>query len=381
MTLSAVVLMGMTGLAIDVGRMFATRAQLQRAADAAALSGIQALPNVGQAVSDAVQYVAINEPGASATASQVGSEPKLKVTATKSVNMMFARVVGFNSATVKASAVAGFSGVLDVALVLDTTGSMDGQPLTDAKAAARDLTDMLLPDAANQTRMALVPYRSCFSGPGSSSTPLNSCVSTSSVVNPTGNVTSIKNGINNQTADGVTNVCVGLWKASQLAWGAASGETHRYVVLLSDGDNNPHFRSTSAWSSHSWGSSPKNCDAGNNNPEDSSVGWGISCGSDYAPERQLDSRTLAIADHLKSQGFEIFVVGKGVCGSPSSALCNRSQVGASGGSDNSRDRNLLKCIASSTNGTNDHYIETGSSAEFVDAFRKIGAMIITRLIE
>jgi hypothetical protein len=376
----------MTGLAIDVGRMFATRAQLQRAADAAALSGIQALPNVGQAVSDAVQYVAINEPGAAATANQVGSEPKLKVTASKSVDMMFLSVLGVGSTTVKASAVAGFLGVLDVAMVLDTTKSMEGQPLADAKAAARDLTDMLLPDAANQTRMALVPYRSCFSAPGNLSTPLNSCLDAgSSVVPPTGNVTSIKNGINNQTADGVTNICVGLWKASQLAWGGVPGpNTHRYVVLLSDGDNNPHFRSTSAWPSHSWGSSPRNCDSGNpgtNNPEDSSVGWGLSCGSDYAPERTLDSRTLAIADHLKSQGFEIFVVGKGVCGSPSSALCNRSQVGASGSTDNSRDRNLLKCIASSSQGTNDHYIETGSSAEFVDAFRKIGAMIITRLIE
>jgi Flp pilus assembly protein TadG len=370
-TIAAVVLMGMTGLAIDVGRMFATHAQLQRASDAAALSGVQALPNVSQAVSDAVQYVAINEPGASATANQVGSEPKLKVTSSKSVNMMFAKVLGVNTVTVQASATAGFTGTLDVGIVLDTTGSMDGQPLTDAKAAATDLVNMLLPDASNQTRLALAPFRSCYSP---NNAPYNSCVPSSQVISPTTNANTIKSGISSMSASGVTNVCMGLWKASSFAWGTPGPNTHRYIVLLSDGDNNPHFRSQSGW--------PSACDAGGNNSEgqNDSVGWGLACGNDQGPERTLDTKTLQMADSLKAAGFEIFVVGKGVCGSSSTTLCNRNQVGSSG-SDNSRDRNLLKCIASSKSGTNDHYIETGSSAEFVDAFRKIGSMIITRLIE
>lgn len=86
-------LLGMAGLAIDVGQLVVAKAQLTRAADAAALAGVQSLPDVNRAVADALNYVAINEPGATATAQQVGSQ-QLKVTASKTVPTTFMRVFG-----------------------------------------------------------------------------------------------------------------------------------------------------------------------------------------------------------------------------------------------------------------------------------------------
>lgn len=49
---------------------------------------------------------------------------------------------------------------IEVALVLDITGSMGGSRLTDLKSAANDLVDLVVQDdqRVNRTRMALVPY-------------------------------------------------------------------------------------------------------------------------------------------------------------------------------------------------------------------------------
>lgn len=365
--LSLVALCGMAGLAIDVGQMFIARAELTRAADAAALAGVQSLPDLNKATADAVKYVTINEPSASATARQVTGQQQLQVTATKSVSLTFMRLFGRNSATVSASAVAGFSGALDVAVVLDTTASMNGAKLQDAKNAANTLVSMILPDASGQAAMSLVPFRSCY--PPGTETQLQSCVPSNQVIPMTSNYSTIHNGINNMTANGVTNICTGLSKAKDMLTGAGAhpgSQTNRFLVLLSDGDNNPHFRSTAKW--------PASCDPGGENSD-----WGLSCQPTETPEKKLDQQTYAMANAIKALGVEIYVVGLGVCGSKSSATCNSTQIGV--GDDTIQDRNLLKCIASSTPGTNDHYLETSDSKQLTQLFQTIGASIVTRLVQ
>jgi hypothetical protein len=54
--ISAVVLIGLTGMAIDLGRVWVTQQELQRAVDAAALAAGQDLPNSSNAYSVAVSY-------------------------------------------------------------------------------------------------------------------------------------------------------------------------------------------------------------------------------------------------------------------------------------------------------------------------------------
>ena len=49
-------------------------------------------------------------------------------------------------------------------------------------------------------------------------------------------------------------------------------------------------------------------------------------------------------------------------------------------SDNTADRRLLKCIASSTAGTNDHYFEVPSAGDLPDVFSQIAREIAFRLI-
>src|SRR5690242_12813472 len=102
MTFALVALVGLTGLAVDVGRLFAARAELTRVADAAALAGIQSFPDVNAAITKAQNYGHANDASATITASQVGTTKQLKVTATKSVPMTFMKVLGFGNQTVKA---------------------------------------------------------------------------------------------------------------------------------------------------------------------------------------------------------------------------------------------------------------------------------------
>lgn len=379
MTMAAVVLLAMTGLAIDVGRMFVVRAQLQRAVDAAALAGVQSFPDVARAVSDAQQYVAINEPEAIPSANQVGSDRKLRVSATQPVDMLFLPVLGITSYTVQASAVAGFSGVLDVALVIDNTLSMYDDPIEDAKDASNLLVSMLLPDTSGQTKVGLAPYRSCYSPPGTSKNKpgdlygygafLQNCIPTSKVVPLTTNDSTLRNTINGLTASGYTNICMGLWQGKNVITGAGSRndpKTVRTLVLLSDGDNNPHERSYAKWASA--------CDPG----DDSQLN-GTSCEGADPHEAALDRKTYDMAKSLKALGVEIYVIGLSVCGSSGPAPCDSTAIGQ--GHDNSQDRNMLKCVASSSPGTNDHYYETSDSNELRSIFQRIGGAIITRLVE
>ena len=60
---SLTVLIGFTALAIDVGYMYAVQADLQEAADAAALAGAQLLPDDVAAVTEAIDYADYNLPG------------------------------------------------------------------------------------------------------------------------------------------------------------------------------------------------------------------------------------------------------------------------------------------------------------------------------
>lgn len=93
-----------------------------------------------------------------------------------------------------------------------------------------------------------------------------------------------------------------------------------------------------------------------------------------------NQQTYNMAQGMKAADIEIYVVGFGVCGTNSSATCNPGIVGTPL-SDSVSDRNLLKCIASSRAGTNDHYFEAASSSELDAIFRKIASAIVTRLIE
>ena len=64
MCMLLVLMLGIIGLAVDLGRVYVTRAQLSRSLDAAALAGVVELPNTVNATTKAVAYMNVNMPGA-----------------------------------------------------------------------------------------------------------------------------------------------------------------------------------------------------------------------------------------------------------------------------------------------------------------------------
>jgi hypothetical protein len=274
--LAAIVLFGIAGLAIDAGRMYMTKAQLSRAADAAALAGVLEIDGTTQGLTDAETvaeaYFASNEPNGTANATANGAVNELTVQASKSVNMIFMSVFGMGPATVQARAKAGFGTVtVDAALVIDSTSSMgdspcdseqdnSGCPIHEAKEAAKDFKDILLGNSPNgKVAVGVAAWRGCFhsgSDSQSATAPMpntkTNCVrhdtSGSSLVSTLiTNPTTLESMINNINAIGGsgTNVCGGVAKGWEVLEGPGNHldpiqypNNRRYMVVLSDGDNN-----------------------------------------------------------------------------------------------------------------------------------------------
>ena len=114
---------------------------------------------------------------------------------------------------VKAQALTGPAAAANVILLIDTSGSMAGKPLDDAKAAARGFVESLGPDA----RVAVVAF-----------------ADTSRVVADfTSSHSTLTQAIMSLKAGGETAVYEGLVRAARLMPAAAEGQ--RGIVLLSDG--------------------------------------------------------------------------------------------------------------------------------------------------
>jgi hypothetical protein len=178
---SLVALFALTGFGIDVANTLQIRRELQASTDAAALAGALLLPDTNRAIATAKAYSSIsggknirsNHPTVTMatgypltkclTSTSVPCSPAnaIVVKQQTGVPTFFARVIGWNSLTVTATATASAKGgipkPLDVMLVLDTTASMNSScssPVAGvsnptrrecAKAGARALLNGLWP--------------------------------------------------------------------------------------------------------------------------------------------------------------------------------------------------------------------------------------------
>jgi hypothetical protein len=430
--LLAVVLIAMVGLAIDVGRLMVAKAQLMRAVDAAALAGALKLPSLTDATTEVNLYMAANEPGTGVSWSVPTSpaERQIEVHATKDVGLTFLKVLtiipGINLTDpvhVYADAVAGFGiQAVDTYLAIDATGSMgdspctatqteSGCPIKEAKAAATSFTNILLNDTsgAAYTKVGVGAFRGCYNPPrsclydgyntGCSSSGKETCIIGSQMLTDLStNKSYVNSRINGiwaightsgtaplQSASGSgTNVCLALDKGAVGTSfglfgpnGQTASNTLKILVLLSDGDNNYY-----APAEYGNGQPPVECRPTQYTTSDTYTD--SSCRSAQTREMDLDIKTKNLAATLKSQGVEIYVVGFGVCGTANpSQLPTTSYCSGIGNSDhdNTADRRLLKCIASSTAGTNDHYFEATTASQLPDIFSSIARAIAFRLIK
>ncbi len=102
-------MMGMAGLAVDVGSWYLTQAQLQAAADAAALAGAADLPSSPSGAEAYAQSLASKDVSG-ATVTPVtpynGNSSEIQVTLSKPGSLWFASFLGISAPTITASAVA-----------------------------------------------------------------------------------------------------------------------------------------------------------------------------------------------------------------------------------------------------------------------------------
>jgi hypothetical protein len=430
--LLALVLIAIVGLALDVGRLMVAKAELRRAVDAAALAGALKLPELADAETEVYTYMAENEPEATVDLPSSPAERQIQVVAHKDVNLTFLRVLTLipgldleDPVTVSAEAVAGF-GIqpVDTYLAIDATGSMGtspcnayqtqtGCPIKEAKDAAAQFVDVLLNDSVGSeyTQVGVGAFRGCYNPPRSATYyGRERCITVSDMVTGLDDDKSyLDSRISSiwaidhtagtpplQPASGSgTNVCLAMYKGNETLFGAGgqtASNTMKILVLLSDGDNT--YAGSVVYGS---GSPPTDCRPSYYTGDYPYLGSACFTSStlyanghwyyysDQTREKSMDQKTRDYAKWLKSQGVEIYVVGFGVCGSDNGwirdqAVCNSSAIG-NNDPDYIADRRLLKCVASSTVGTNDHYFEVPTAEDLPAVFDTIARQIAFRLIK
>ena len=151
------------GAGMDLGHVFLVKQRLTNAVDAAALAvGARNNLTSEQATALAEAFIRAQYAGNLKSLAVSNTRTQVDVTVAVTVPMTFMQVLNTQSVdvTVSASAVRP-QGKVEVALVLDQTGSMAGQKMTNLKLAAKDLIDIVVWD--NQTddyyaKVAIVPY-------------------------------------------------------------------------------------------------------------------------------------------------------------------------------------------------------------------------------
>jgi Flp pilus assembly protein TadG len=162
-----IALLGMVGLAVDYGRMTKVRLSLQTALDNGMLAAATRKSlNQDDAATFLDAYMKENwkKPFGSSKPDVVmtsAGKNGLSGTATTVIPMTFMNVVGIKSSMISASARSGFGlKNTEVAMVLDTTGSMAGSKLTDLQSAAKSLITAAYtdPEAKDKIKFAIAPF-------------------------------------------------------------------------------------------------------------------------------------------------------------------------------------------------------------------------------
>lgn len=173
--LCAIVLVLVTGLAIDIGRVMHANQKITDALDAAALAAAKGMRDQGlddAEVTTLVQrYFKANMEGSGASYATVKGFSvdinrnlnSIALAVDADVPMLFAHVGGIHKIALPKSSVAIFDRQdVEVALQLDVTGSMSGRKIRALKDAVDELLAILLPNqpSAGRTRIALAPFAS-----------------------------------------------------------------------------------------------------------------------------------------------------------------------------------------------------------------------------
>lgn len=167
-TIFLVPLLAVAAVSIDLSRVLVIKQKLANAADAAALAvGTQPGLTLPEATAKAEAFIRAHYPptyfGGAFKAFDVFVSPtQINVSVTASIPTTFLQVLNVSTLDVTANAeVVRAQRKIEIALVLDRTGSMAGQKIADLRAAASDLVDIVVWNDQTESyysKVALVPY-------------------------------------------------------------------------------------------------------------------------------------------------------------------------------------------------------------------------------
>jgi Flp pilus assembly protein TadG len=165
--LMGAVLIGLIGITIDFTRAQALRSQMQNAADGAALvaersfgATIEERTEAARAFFDAEMADQASVDGVNFELSDLGDVGH-RVVVTMPMSMSLSSLISGDDWTIRVESEAEQGGLdVEVAVVLDTTGSMAGSKITALRAAATDLVNTVVSDQQEPfySRVALVPF-------------------------------------------------------------------------------------------------------------------------------------------------------------------------------------------------------------------------------
>ena len=170
MAMAMSVLVGAVGLSFDAGRGYMIKDRLGAAVDAAALAGGRSLDlgGDGNYAAQITKYFQANMPdgfmGATVGTPQVqllDGGNQIQVTATATVPSTLMKVLDAGDLVISAKAVVARSARgMEVALVLDNSGSMDGGKMTDLRTSAQTLLDIMYGDktSVDNLYVSVVPF-------------------------------------------------------------------------------------------------------------------------------------------------------------------------------------------------------------------------------
>ena len=160
---TVVVLLLGTGVAVDTNMMHAAKSRLQSTADAAVLAAAKSgETDLVRLKTIAEDYVAANSnAGDSAiTSVSLGANGRLQVNVNRDVDTQFMSIFGKDQVDIAAMSEAPLtsSEPVNISLVLDVTGSMQGAKLASLKTAATDLIDTLEAYDNDSLKVSVVPF-------------------------------------------------------------------------------------------------------------------------------------------------------------------------------------------------------------------------------
>lgn len=165
--LMGAVLIGLIGITIDFTRAQALRSQMQNAADGAALVAERSFGTTLEERTEAARAFFDAEMGDQASLDGVNFEVTdlgdvgHRVVVTMPMPMSLSSLISGDDWTIRVDSEAEQGGLdVEVAVVLDTTGSMAGSKITALRAAATDLVNAVVSDQQEPfySRVALVPF-------------------------------------------------------------------------------------------------------------------------------------------------------------------------------------------------------------------------------